>query len=205
MLTKKEVCDGGLSEKVCYDFAEELFGFDSANVNMVWIHSFMTTLSLGRSVLREPVAVGFCGAKETWKICNRKKCTIQAWTCVASFFAGFTLSRHNLLLLAQSTNASISYHGKKRPRWDEIQLQRATLFFVHYASSSGWRISYIWGRYGNVSFWERCMVAKASKLFFFFSSVRTFLLLTVADQLSKEKKISALCTRSLMRSFVAIR
>lgn len=35
MLTKKEVCDGGLSEKVCYDFAEELFGFDSANVNMV--------------------------------------------------------------------------------------------------------------------------------------------------------------------------
>ena len=60
MLTEKEVCDGGLSEKVCYDFAEELFGFDSANVNMVWIHSFMTTLSLGQSVLREPVAVGFC-------------------------------------------------------------------------------------------------------------------------------------------------
>lgn len=55
----------------------------------------------------------FCGAKKTWKICNRKKCKIQAGTCVASFFAGFTLSRHNLLLLAQSTNASISYHGKK--------------------------------------------------------------------------------------------
>ena len=205
MLTKKEVCDGGLSEKVCYDFAEELFGFDSANVNMVWIHSFMTTLSLGRSVLREPVAVGFCGAKETWKICNRKKCTIQAWTCVASFFAGFTLSRHNLLLLAQSTNASISYHGKKRPRWDETQLLQATLFFVHNAF-------FFWVK--NIihlrTLWK-CIVlrkvygGKGIKIVFFISSVRTFLLLTVADQLSKEKKISALCTRSLMRSFVAIR
>lgn len=34
MLTEKEVCGGDLSEKVCYDFAEELFGFDSANINM---------------------------------------------------------------------------------------------------------------------------------------------------------------------------
>lgn len=35
MLTEKEVCGGDLSEKVCYDFAEEQFGFDSANINMV--------------------------------------------------------------------------------------------------------------------------------------------------------------------------
>ena len=35
MLTEKEVCGGDLSEKICYDFAEELFGFDSANINMV--------------------------------------------------------------------------------------------------------------------------------------------------------------------------
>ena len=35
MLIEKEVCGGDLSETVCYDFAEELFGFDSANINMV--------------------------------------------------------------------------------------------------------------------------------------------------------------------------
>ncbi|KAJ7377380.1 hypothetical protein OS493_029740 [Desmophyllum pertusum] len=34
MLTDKEVCGGGFSEKLCYDFGEELFGFDSANINM---------------------------------------------------------------------------------------------------------------------------------------------------------------------------
>lgn len=50
---------------------------------------------------------------------------------------------------------------------------------------------------------------KASKLFFS-SSLRTFLLLTVSVQLSNEKKISkkknsALCTRSVLRPFVAIR
>ena len=94
---------------------------------------------------------------------------------------------------------------KKMPRWDETQLQRATLFFVHYAF-------FFWVK--NIihlrTLWK-CIVlrkvygGKGIKIVFFFSSVRTFLLLTVADQLSKEKKISALCTRSLMRSFVAIR
>lgn len=34
MLTEKSVCGGGVSEKICYDIGEELFGFDSANINM---------------------------------------------------------------------------------------------------------------------------------------------------------------------------
>ena len=42
MLTDKGVCGGGISEKLCYDFGEELFGFDSANINMVSINN--TTL-----------------------------------------------------------------------------------------------------------------------------------------------------------------
>lgn len=99
----------------------------------------MTTLSLGRSVLREPVAVGFCGAKKTWKICNRKKCKIQAETCVASFFAGFTLSRHNFTAPGTEYKCVYLVPRKKRPRWDETQLQRAT-FFVHYAFFFGVRL-----------------------------------------------------------------
>ena len=35
MLTEKSVCGGEFSEKICYDVGEELFGFDSANINMV--------------------------------------------------------------------------------------------------------------------------------------------------------------------------
>ena len=35
MLTEKSVCGGGVTEKICYDIGEELFGFDSANINMV--------------------------------------------------------------------------------------------------------------------------------------------------------------------------
>lgn len=35
MLMEKEVCGGDFLEKVCYDFVEELFGFDSVNINMV--------------------------------------------------------------------------------------------------------------------------------------------------------------------------
>lgn len=34
MLTEKSVCGGEFSEKICYDVGEELFGFDSANINM---------------------------------------------------------------------------------------------------------------------------------------------------------------------------
>lgn len=40
MLTEKSVCGGGYSEKICYDIGEELFGFDSANINMVMLLLF---------------------------------------------------------------------------------------------------------------------------------------------------------------------
>ena len=35
MLTEKSVCDSPFAEKVCYDAGQEIFGFDSANINMV--------------------------------------------------------------------------------------------------------------------------------------------------------------------------
>ena len=35
LLTEKSVCDSPFTEKVCYDAGQEIFGFDSANINMV--------------------------------------------------------------------------------------------------------------------------------------------------------------------------
>lgn len=35
MLIEKLVCGGEFLEKICYDVGEELFGFDSVNINMV--------------------------------------------------------------------------------------------------------------------------------------------------------------------------
>lgn len=138
MLTEKEVCDGGLSEKVCYDFAEELFGFDSANVNMVWIHSFMTTLSLGRSVLREPVAVVSVGRRKPGKYATEKSVKFRRELASLRFLLG--LLCHAIIYCSwHRVQMRLFRTTEKRPRWDETQLQRAT-FFVHYAFFFGVRL-----------------------------------------------------------------
>ena len=44
MLTEKSVCDSPFTEKVCYDAGQEIFGFDSANINMVRKKSVITPI-----------------------------------------------------------------------------------------------------------------------------------------------------------------
>jgi len=71
----------------------------------------MTTLSLGQSVLREPVAVAFC-EKEVYNSGGNLRRFIFFWV----FFATplFTAPRFPRMIKKQkSTNASNSYHGKK--------------------------------------------------------------------------------------------
>ena len=74
MLTDKEVCGGGFSEKLCYDFGEELFGFDSANINMVWSY---TTLRVGTLESGEMHVHGPSDNKHSiigiWENVNKKK------------------------------------------------------------------------------------------------------------------------------------
>ena len=43
MLTEKSLCNGGIEEKLCYDVGQELFGFDSSNINMVLLSQFLFT------------------------------------------------------------------------------------------------------------------------------------------------------------------
>ena len=44
LLTEKSVCDSPFTEKVCYDAGQEIFGFDSANINMVRKKSVITPI-----------------------------------------------------------------------------------------------------------------------------------------------------------------
>lgn len=49
MLTEKSLCDGGFEEKVCYDLGQELFGFDSSNINMTRVPVILSHWGSGTS------------------------------------------------------------------------------------------------------------------------------------------------------------
>ena len=61
MLTEKSVCDSPFTEKVCYDAGQEIFGFDSANINMVRKMSVITPIGTAVHRILPAVAQSFLG------------------------------------------------------------------------------------------------------------------------------------------------